>query len=188
MPGHSTQMPLSNSELRELAAFARWVDQCDITEEMLRAAKSLHDVIALAVDIGFCNLTIDLLIRATNHLETTGWVWKRTTSHFHDHLYILSLVILLERPIRTALLSAQNAVDQPAAGNSPSRSLTSSALRMPQPTTNQPTAAGMPLAQALEIVRAHGYLPVKPNTLLDALTSEQAEGKPTPVDHAENRQ
>jgi hypothetical protein len=165
MSDRSQQMPLSSSELETLAAFSRWVDQCRSTRTRLKAARSLTEVITTADTLGFSDLTAGLLIRASNHLQCTGWIWQRSTEPFRDHLYLLCLITLIDRPIQNARGQELHASDRPS---SPSTAAESDA----SPAAAPPTSSGPALEQALEIVRAHGYLTVKPDDLLEALGSD----------------
>jgi hypothetical protein len=147
MADQPLHMPLAAAEVSVLAAPARFVDRCGATRARLMEARTLTQIIAILDGLGYNHLTADLLIRARHHLGCTGWIWQRSSGQFRDHLYILSLITLIDRHIHPGL---------------PSGHLTSS-----EP--SQELHNGRILDQALNIVRAHGYLPVKLHSLLDVL-------------------
>lgn len=148
-------MPLSTAEVKALAGLARAVDQCSSTRDRLSAALSLRHVIEIVDDLGCCDLTAALLIRARHHLSCTGWIWQRSTGPFRDHLYILSLTTLVDSQIQRAQPSDHRHSQEPS-----------------RPAAATPASTAPTLDQALETVRAHGYLPVK----LDSLPADTSAG------------
>lgn len=171
------QMPLNTAEVKALAGLARFVDQCSATRGRLSAAPSLMQIIEIIEDLGFGELTAELLIRARHHLSCTGWIWQGSMGPFRDHLYILSLVTLIEKSILQAMPHGHHG----PAGSSQASSLlgasTSSAQQPPfSGAANLPGTAPT-LDQALETVRAHGYLPLKLDSLFDILDTDAGGGR-----------
>jgi hypothetical protein len=81
---------------------------------------------------------------------------QRSMGPFREHLYILSLITLIDRHILQALLQGHQGPPEPSQASSPMGASTSSAQR-----ATFPGAANLPgpaptLDQALEIVRVHG--------------------------------
>lgn len=94
---------------------------------------------------------------------------QRSMGPFREHLYILSLITLIDRHILQALPQGHQGPPEPSQASSPMGASTSSAQR-----ATFPGAANLPGPapthdQALEIVRVHGYLPVKLDSLFDIL-------------------
>jgi hypothetical protein len=147
-------MPLAAAEVRMLAAPARFVDRCGATRAKLKKARSLMQIIAILDGLGYNHLTADLLIRARHHLGCTGWIWQRSSGQFQDHLYILSLITLIDRHIHPGLPPDQLISSEPS----------------------QELHTGRTLDQALNTVRAHGYLPVKFDSLLVVLDIDAPAG------------
>jgi hypothetical protein len=145
-------MPLAAAEVRVLAAPARFVDRCGATRAKLMMARSLTQIIDILGGLGYNHLTADLLIRARHHVGCTGWIWQRSSGQFQDHLYILSLITLIDRHIHPGLPPGQLSSSVPSQGSS-----------------SEEIHTGLTLDQALNTVRAHGYLPVKLHALLDVL-------------------
>lgn len=115
-------------------------------------AQSLTQIIAILDGLGYSHLTEDLLIRARHHLGCTGWIRQRSSGQFRDHLYILSLITLIDRHIHPGLPPGQLSSSEPS-----------------QEGSSEEIHNGRILDQALNIVRARGYLPVKLHSLLDVL-------------------
>lgn len=81
---------------------------------------------------------------------------QRSMGPFREHLYILSLITLIDRHILQALPQGHQGPPEPSQASSPMGASTSSAQR-----ATFPGAANLPgpaptLDQALEIVRVHG--------------------------------
>jgi hypothetical protein len=152
-------MPLAAAEVRVLAAPARFVDRCGATRARLMKARSLMQIIDILDGLGYNHLTADLLIRARHHLGCTGWIWQRSSGQFQDHLYILSLITLIDRHIHPGLPPSQLSSSEPSQGSS-----------------SEEIHTGPTLDQALNTVRAHGYLPVKLHSLLDVLDIDAPAG------------
>ena len=175
------RLPLNNGELQALVRFARLVDQSTHARDRLSASTSLSDVITAAEDHGFADLTIELLIRASHHVQCTGWIWQRSPESWRDHLYLLSLTILIARPIQSALANAQQTNRQSAEDGSQS-GIETTAAPLAQP------PVGPSLAEALEVVRAHGYIPQKRDALPGWLQPPSTSERPALPEQQHSKQ